>query len=256
MSKYDLYCCSSLLNYFDSLYENDTDHTNYSEYLLSMQNSSKIEHLIKIYDRVLWKFIVSFNGFGDEELVTKTWYDINTLPSNTKPYLDQLNCFLNENIARLFQSQEYSDTFAIKCFLNIREASNASIMREMIFSKCSKNVISKKGEIMSSLTIVNEAPNYVSPYNLDTNGCIEHKKIYIEKIKYLINNGYIRSKKDSDFEKKTQISYFANSSDVGYLIVKVILLSVVTIACVFLLYKAFLFFIIILALCSYVWKGK
>ena len=61
MSKYDLYCCSSLLNYFDSLYENDTDHTNYSEYLLSMQNSSKIEHLIKIYDRVLWKFIVSFN---------------------------------------------------------------------------------------------------------------------------------------------------------------------------------------------------
>ena len=77
---------------------------------------------------------------------------------------------------------------------------------------------------MSSLAVINEAPDHISPYNLDTNGYLDYKSKYIENVKYLISLGFVRSIKDTTFEMKTKISYMPDAKSWVYLILACIVL--------------------------------
>lgn len=66
MDKYNSYSCSNMLNYLDSWYESDTEQTNYAKYLLTMLESETIKDMIHIYDKVLWKFLLLYEGLGKE----------------------------------------------------------------------------------------------------------------------------------------------------------------------------------------------
>ena len=227
MSKYDSYPCNKLLEFFDSWYEHDTDSFNYAQYLLTMQDAHSIKDLIKIYDKVLWKFIVRYTGMGEEDLVSNTWYNMNDISMDAEEYWQDLNAFLNENIVRLFNSQDYSDELAVKCIINLREASNYYSSRQSISSKSSAEASSIIDKLESSLSVVNDAPNHISPYNLETNGYREYKPIYINSIKELISHGYIKSIQDSTFELKTKIYYFQdNKSMVKFVVIMAIMLIV------------------------------
>lgn len=224
MSNYKSYSCSNLLDYLDSWYDNDTDRTNYARYLLTMQDSLSVKNLIHIYNKVLWKFIVKYNGLGKEDLISETWYDINTLSNDTRVYWRSLNVFLNENIERIFNSQEYSDKLALECITNLRDAINCDEIMTNIFSKSSDVVTSVKDKIISSLAVVNEAPDNMSPFNLDTNGYLRYKSKYIENVKYLISLGFVKSIKDTTFEMKTKISYMPDTKSWVYFILACIAL--------------------------------
>ena len=214
MSNYNSFSCSKLLEYLDSLYEYDTERINYAQYLLTMLKAKSIKELIKIYDKVLWKFIVRYHGHGDTNLVSETWYNIDYLSNDTKDYWRNLNAFLNENIERLFNSLDFSEEFAIACYINIREAYNGSKIRNYILSKSSENISSFKDELNNLLFIVNDAPNHITPYNIDTNGYREYKPKYIESAKKLISYGFVRSLKDRTFEFNNKISYFPNNKSI------------------------------------------
>ena len=244
MSKYQSYSCSNLLEYLDNWYANDTDRTNYAKYLLTMQETNTINKLINIYDKVLWKFILQYNGFGKADLVSDTWYNINDLSDDTKVYWKSLNVFLNENIKRLFDSQDYTDKLSLECITNLREASNCDGIRKEILSKSSENVTSIQEKVLSSLSVVNNAPKYISPYNLDTNGCLDYKSKYINNIKYLISLGFIKSIKDSSFELKTNINYIPNTKT----LIKIIICCIAIVPIVILLTK-YLFIGIFAILC-------
>lgn len=248
MSNYQSYSCYNLLKYLDSWYEHDTDRTNYAKYLLTMQNASSVKEMISIYNTVLWKFILNYNGWGKEDLVSNTWYDINMLSDDTKVYWGSLDVFLNENIERLFNSQEYSDKLAYECITNLREARNCVGIRNYIFSKSSDIVTSSKDKIMSSLAVINEAPEHISPYNLDTNGYLDYKSKYIENVKYLISLGFVRSIKDTTFEMKTKISYMPDTKSWVYLILACIVLIPIVMLLMHYAFIGIFFVICILAL--------
>lgn len=207
MTDYQSYSCANLLQYFDSYYEHDTIPLNYAQYLLSMQDAHSLKKLIHIYNKVLWKLIVFTNGNVKEELISDTWYNIDHIYSETADYWKELNSFLNENIKRLFDSNDYTDKIAIKFFVNLREAPNRNSIQEYIISKSSANVSSMKDKLSSSLTIIEDAPKQISPYEIGTNGYRKQTSIYIDSIKYLTSQGFIKSIKDKAFESKTEISY-------------------------------------------------
>lgn len=234
MSKYNSYSCFRLLEFLDSWYEHDTERINYAQYLLTMLKAKSVKDLIRIYDKVLWKFIVRYNGFGDEELVSETWYNIDHLSSDTRAYWKELNGFLNENIERLFNSQDYSDELAIACFVNLRNANNCSKIRQAILSKSSENVKSKVEEIYNLLDVIENAPNHISPYNIDTNGYRKYKPKYIESAKKLIAYGFVRSIKDRIFEFKNKVSYFPNNKSIFQVVAIIgILLLVIFVLLIF-----------------------
>ena len=220
----EVYPYSKLIEYLDGWYEHDTDRTNYADYLMSMKNEKSIKKFIRIYNKVLWKFLVKFEGLGDEELVPESWYNIDYMPNTTKAYWRSLNAFLNENIKRLFDTQEYTDKLALECITNLRETSNCDSIRQEIFSISSENVTSIKEKILSSLSVVNEAPEHISPFNIDTNGYIEHRKKYIENVKYLISLGFIKSIKDTTFEMKTKISYIPDTKTLVIIVISFLVL--------------------------------
>ncbi len=259
MSDFNSFSCSHLLEYFDSWYEHDTERLNYAQYLLTMLKENSIKGLIGIYDKVLWKFIVRYNGIGKEELVSETWYNIDDLSIDTRKYWQELNVFLNENIERLFNSQDYSDDLAIACFINVRNAYNCSKIRQSILSKSSDNVKSVVEELKNLLDIVDDAPNHISPYNIDTNGYREYKPKYIESAKKLISYGFVRSIKDRTFEIKNKVSYFPNNKSIFQLIA----ISTIVLLVIFLLLTFFNFSLIPLiiligapgALLSFIRKG-
>lgn len=231
MSKYQSYSCYKLLELFDSWYEHDTDRLNYAQYLLTMQNAQSIKDMIEIYNKVLWKFILRYNGIGKEDLVSETWYDINTLSIDTREYWRSLDVFLNENILRLFNSQDYTDELAVECFINLRETSNYYSSRQSIISKSTAEASSTMDKLESSLSIVTDAPNHISPYNLETNGYREYKPKYIDSIKEILRHGYIKSIKDSAFELKNKIYYFQdNKSVVKFVAIMAIILIIVCLA--------------------------
>ena len=256
MSKYQSYSCSNLLEYFDSWYEHDTDRTNYAQYLLTMQDASSVKDMIGIYDKVLWKFIVRYHGIGKEELVSELWYNINMLSCDTRVYWESLNVFLNENIKRLFDSQEYSDKLAFECITNLREASNCAKIRKYFFSQSSESVAANKEKILSSLDVVNKATEHITPYNIDTNGYLVYKSKYIENIKYLISIGFIKSIKDITFELNTNISYISDRKGIGKFFIFMIVMIPIAILLIYAIGKASIFVIIILALFGIVWKGR
>ena len=240
----------------DSWYQDDTDRTNYAKFLLTMQDATTVKKLIDIYDTVLWKFILKYNGLGKEELVSNTWYDINMLSNDTKVYWRSLNFFLNENIERLFKTQNYSDKLAFECITNLREATNCDEIRNYIFSKSSDFVLSDKDRIMSSLSVVKEAPDHISPYNIDTNGYLEYSSKYVDNVKYLISLGFVRSIKDITFESKTNIIYITNTTSKVLLIVGIVAVIAIVSYILFNIGNIIISIIIILALLGFVRKWR
>ena len=245
MSDYKSYSCALLLDYFDSSYNSDTDRTDYAQYLLTMLDCNSIKGLIKIYDKVLRKFLVKYNGIGNVELVSESWYNIYSLSNDTRVYWLELNTFLNENIERIFNIQDYSDDLAIACFINLREAHNFNKIWQTILSKSSDNVSNVTEDLENDLYVVNDAPNHISPNDIGTNGYRDYKSKYIKSIKKLINYGYIRSIKDKTFELKNKISYFPNKKSL-FQFVAIILIALIFFMLVITYFDFSLFTLIIL----------
>ena len=210
MSNYESYSCAKLLCYLESIYEHDTDRTNYAKLLLTMQEANSVKALMNIYDKVLWKFIQEYYG----HYVSETWYDINNVSSEAKDYWRSLNAFLNENIKRIFDSQEYSDKLSLCCLTNLRESWNCISIWQDILSKSSDIIHAKSNEIQSLLSIIDNITEKITPYNINTNGYIESKKEYKESIKHLKRMGFIKSIKDTTFESRTNISFFPDTKTV------------------------------------------
>lgn len=257
MADYSGYICRSLLEYLDSWYEHDTDRTNYAQYLLTMQGSSSVKEMISIYNKVLWKFILKYHALGNEDLVSTTWYDLSSLSVDTRTYWQSLNCFLNENIERFFNSQEYSNKLSLECFVNLRDAINRTAIQQRILSKSSEDVTIIKDDLLSAMEFVDDAPNHLSPYNIGANGYLECKPKYIENVKFLIKHGFIRSIKDISFEASTKITYFPNTQS---LIACVLITGIVVLILAFFMAKISLMTLIIIiglpgALISILRKG-
>lgn len=209
-NRFEEYSCSKLLHDLDEHYEHSTDSVNYANYLLRMKKESSIKGLFNIYDNTLWKIIVVYSGFGDETLVLNTWY-AEHIPADVLKQWFSLNTFLNENIVRLFDSKEYSDKFALECYVNLRKSQNCQTIRDYIFSKSSEEVRSIiRGEILPALSVVDEAYDKISPYDNETNGALRYRSVYIENIKQLIDRGYVLSKQNKSFEAENSIIYLAS----------------------------------------------
>ena len=75
-------------------------------------------------------------------------------------------------------------------------------------------------------------------------------------MKKLIKYGYIKDLRDSTFENRAKISYIPDTKSLVNLIVSIVIIIPIAIILLYAIGKAFLFVLVILALLSYVWKGR
>lgn len=241
MSKYKSYSCCNLLEYLDECHRSDNERINYAQYLLGMLECNSIKEMIEIYDKVLWKLIVMCYGDGDEKNVCETWYDMSHLSIEAKGFVEELNDFLNENIERMFFMQDNSDDLAIKCAINIRDSNNSSRIRHSVLANSLGRLSSVLDDLEYRRRVINDAPYYISPYNVDTN---VYKPLYIKSIKLLIDSGFERSIKERAFESSNNINYNRHSKVFIYVIIGII--SVLLFICLIYIFKDLMFTIILL----------
>ncbi len=225
MSKYQSYSCSKLLDYFDSYYEHSTDRTNYAQYLLTMQKATTVKMLIDIYDKVLWEFILRYQGLGKSHLVSDVWFNINYVSNDTKEYWWSLNVFLNENIIRLYRELDNpTQEQSLECLLNLRKCDNQiplqkEVVRTAIMAESDaykkQDVLSKCDEMIHLRDYSYSLRERIQEYPLESNGYQDLKMKYESTMKTLISEGYQKSIVENTFECHSLIAYDSPTMEVG-----------------------------------------
>lgn len=240
--------------FFKDWYPYDTDSADYVQLLRGMNDENSIKELVKIHDKLLDK-ILSLQY----RLLTKPddWYRYDYLPNDNSSLLKELDFFLNKQIERVFNSyNEITEEIELQCIVNLRPAMNRNGIIQNILPKCSEHVRIVYEEIKTSIKYKEEAPEHLTPYNIKTNEYNANLLPYIQTMKKLIKYGYIKDLRDSTFENRAKISYIPDTKSLVNLIVSIVIIIPIAIILLYAIGKAFLFVLVILALLSYVWKGR
>ena len=240
--------------FFKDWYPYDTDSADYVQLLRGMNDENSIKELVKIHDKLLDK-ILSLQY----RLLTKPddWYRYDYLPNDNSSLLKELDFFLNKQIERVFNSyNEITEEIELQCIVNLRPAMNRNGIIQNILPKCSEHVRIVYEEIKNSIKYKEEAPEHLTPYNIKTNEYNANLLPYIQTMKKLIKYGYIKDLRDSTFENRAKISYIPDTKSLVNLIVSIVIIIPIAIILLYAIGKAFLFVLVILALLSYVWKGR
>lgn len=248
------YINTILEQFFKDWYPYDTDSADYVQLLRGMNDENSIKELVKIHDKLLDK-ILSLQY----RLLTKPddWYRYDYLPNDNSSLLKELDFFLNKQIERVFNSyNEITEEIELQCIVNLRPAMNRNGIIQNILPKCSEHVRIVYKEIKTSIKYKEEAPEHLTPYNIKTNEYNANLLPYIQTMKKLIKYGYIKDLRDSTFENRAKISYIPDTKSLVNLIVSIVIIIPIAIILLYAIGKAFLFVLVILALLSYVWKGR
>ena len=248
------YINTILEQFFEDWYPHDTDPTDYVQLLRGMNDENSIKELVKIHDKLLDK-ILSLRY----RLLTKPddWYRYDYLPDDNSSLLNELDFFLNIQIERVFNSyNETTEEMELECLVNLRPAINRNGITQNMLPKCSEHVRKVYEDIKPSIIFKEEAPEHLTPYNIQTNEYNANLLPYIQTMKKLIKLGYQKDLRDSAFENRANISYIQDSKSLIYIILPIIITIPIVIFLIYAIGKAILFVLIILALLSYVWKGR
>lgn len=248
------YINTILEQFFKDRYPYDTDKTDYVQLLRGMNDEETIKGLVKAYNKLLDKILsLQYN------LLTKPddWYRYNHLPNENSSLLKELDYFLNKQIERVFDScDEITEEMELQCLVNLRPAKNRNNIIQNILSKCSEHVKNEYEEIKTSIIIKEEAPEHLTPYNIQTNEYNANLLPYVQAMKTLIKSGYIKDLRDSAFESHAKISYIQDTRSFIIIIVSIVIVIPIAIFLVYAIGKAIFFVLIILSLLSFIWKGR
>lgn len=235
---------SDLLNYFDSRYGGDTEHTNYAHVIISMEKEDKVSSLVETYNKVLHKILLIY--YRSEENFPNYWVEFMTVDQQW--LWEDLKAYLNEQIRRVFDETEYSDQLALECITNLREGRNEATIRKHIASKSSEEVNVILKQVVACKKTVHDAPKHMSQFNMETNEYREYKPKYINDIKFLIKNGYHKGYNDVYYEMQSKISYLPDTKSIVYFILTCIVLIPIMMLFMHYAFISIFFVICILAL--------
>ena len=249
----DFYYINTILEqFFKDRYPHDTDQTDYVQLLRSMNDDNSIKGLVKKNDKLLDK-ILSLQYYT----IPDDWYRYDYLPDDNSSLLKELEFFLNKQIERVFNScNEITEEMELQCLINLRPAMNREGIIRNIIPKCSESVRNEYEDIKTSIKYKEEAPEYLTPYNIGTNGYKANLRPYIQTMKKLIKIGYVKDLRDCTFEKRANINYLPNTSSKIKAIVSVIVIIPIAFLLIFAIGKVVAIVLCLLASLSFVRKGR
>ena len=171
--------------------DDEVEQKKYAKILYSMYEKSSIEDLIILYDIILERIVIK--SFGKEYWDEKDWYNYDNWSDDKYKMVEFLNGYLNEQIDRL--SQTCSSEDYLKFYINLKQANNYSEICNNIKSKLLQSGQTLPYDVNSALPVVNHGPRN---FLLSKQG--EFKKLYLDRLNLLVDNGYIRSVRDKTFE--------------------------------------------------------
>jgi hypothetical protein len=172
-------------------------------YLLLMEHAASIEILIKIYNNI-FKLLAQIS-YGTLDF-PNYWYLSENWGHNNHILVDDLNCFLNENILKWYNRQEIpTEQQSILCLSNLRESENAEDIQNKILERYSI-YHSKEDEKISPLFQMIKM-HYYQMKQIATNSKFGFTQGYITNSKILAGYGRIFDVAEIFFGNDYNISY-------------------------------------------------
>lgn len=188
-----------LFEYIENGCQKIGEKRDFVKYLHSMEQSDSMEQLMSIYNNIFKLLAVIF--FGTNKMPSK-WYQPKTWGHNKGYLVEELNCFLNENILKWFQRQENKTykQFTL-CLSNLRDSDNTVRIKDQLlqysgYASSLSQIVKKHFSIRQKIELG----------NLDVIQN-EYKKLYIKISKNLAGHGRIFDVAEVAFGEEYGISY-------------------------------------------------
>ena len=203
MEDYSKYSYKRLLGFLQEKYQYDNDRTNYALTLLSMEETSTINDLLRIYSSVFKKLpeYIYMKGYVPE------YWDRPDCWAGHKEWLAlELNQCLNENLLRLYKTfDEPTKEQCASFVVNLRKCNNIeTVQGEVLQGKNEeyitdlKNLIAKRDDSYK----VRERMKDLGP---EANGFKDLEPVYVQLMKELSDSGYEKSIAETRFESQNLI---------------------------------------------------
>ena len=187
----------NLFEYIENGCQKVDEKRDFVKYLHSMEQADSIEQLISIYNNIFKLLAVIF--FGTNKMPRK-WYQPKTWGHNKEYLVEELNCFLNENILKWFQRQENVtyEQFTL-CLSNLRDCENTVTIKDQLLQY--SGYVSSLSRIVKRHFSIRQKIELSYPYEN------EYKNLYVTISKNLAGHGRIFDVAEVAFGEEYGIFY-------------------------------------------------
>ncbi len=186
-----------LFEYIENGCQKVDEKRDFVKYLHSMEQADSMEQLISIYNNIFKLLAVIF--FGTNKM-PRSWYQPKTWGHNKGDLVEELNCFLNENILKWFQRQDNATLELCNlCLSNLRDCENTVTIKDQLLQY--SGYVSSLSRIVKRHFSIRQKIELSYPYEN------EYKNLYITISKNLAGHGRIFDVAEVAFGEEYGISY-------------------------------------------------
>ncbi|MBR4594983.1 MAG: hypothetical protein IKO33_10475 [Bacteroidaceae bacterium] len=224
MADYNNYTYSKLLRFLHEGYQKYPQLGNFADLLLSMKESNSINAMIDIYNRVI--YMIPYYLYGPND-IPKDWFIYENWKDRSNYFAFELNRCLNENIIRLYNATPNpTELFRRSCLANIRHCQHMNI-QELVIDDA--NIRDKADEIRKAkYGLIDRRHLFYTPTQVKYSDK-ELTQLYNQDMDVLLNNGYVKTIVDKQYEDANNLSKKRNLFNNQYFLIAFIIIMAIII---------------------------
>lgn len=200
---------TTLLDWLERIYEEDTERTNYAKIFLTMNEADSIRETISIYCCVYRK-LAEYN-YRNEEM-PDDWFVSNKWTWLDKAVDDLRRC-VNDNILRLYKNaSSATPSLYYKCLVNLRNCSNLTNVERVLLNLAPETDKKYEKQCIGVRNASYSLREEMLYRNSESNGFKDRLEDYITIMKWLHRAGYETAIEEIEFERIKNIHYLTQKS--------------------------------------------
>lgn len=200
MEDYSQHPHSSLFRYIDDGCRKTNEKRDYVRVLFSMEEAESLDKLINTYS-LIYKFMGSI--VWDINPLPLSWYISEAWDVEEKKMLDELNCYLNENILKC--CNKHNGTDVKKGIINLRKSNNRYAIQNELLKDISQEEIKSVEYLIDNRDLHNDLRKRIEQNYTTFKKDLNNR--YTRSSYYLAGHGYIFDIAEIECGRRIGISY-------------------------------------------------
>lgn len=200
MVDYSQHPHSSLFRFIDDGCQKIDEKRDFVQVLFSMEEAESIDKLINTYD-IIFKLLASIVWNTDP--LPLSWYISEAWEVEEKKILDELNCYLNENILKCYRKHNSTDIG--QAIINLRKGKNRYAIQNELLKGISQEEIKAIEYLIDNRNLHNDLRKQIEQNYTTIKNDLNNR--YTRLSYYLVGRGYIFDIAEIECGRRIGISY-------------------------------------------------
>ena len=200
MVDYSQHPHSSLFRYIDDGCQKIDEKRDFVQVLFSMEEAESIDKLINTYS-IIFKLLASIVWNTDP--LPLSWYISEAWEVEEKKMLDELNCYLNENILKCYRKHNSTDIG--QAIINLRKGKNRYAIQNELLKDVSQEEIKAIEYLIDNRNLHNDLRKQIEQNYTTIKNDLNNR--YTRLSYYLVGRGYIFDIAEIECGRRIGISY-------------------------------------------------